>query len=1141
MNHLDNEPRPRRAEESSPELSERETETAWALALLDAQLAGMFEHGIGLARRVADPGVAHMLAYIGRELSRGVLRRVLEDEGLVLRDEDPDGFPEGEGDRGRIARALDLPAEDPRVGMWFRLPRLFAEWEKYRYGGPPSDQVRGAFEVLCDLLYGRVAPYYVTEAELDELLAIQDPGPEHMARLQRLQLRAAQRRYLFGKLSNPRWVRPLTAGGFFSQPPDLQITEDGSMRSRPWPEGQFLARIAPEAPEAVAEALESIPQDNKNPLVWDLVAKAAAQLPSDIAVRLVPAVVEALKQGPIGRLSHSVVDLVEALAETGSDEAFTLADHLLYVVDIEVAKDLENIQARTRTDWVFPRLGWHGHSELVERLIGALARLDSERALRLVLSKLRRVERLSEDADLRLLWSPSAARPDGHPDAKDAVGMLGEGVAKLAGRIAAQGPSEANDVMKLLDTSEGPAFTRLRYRVLESAGHHLAARVDAVLLSREATNPGYPASSFASFLSAQFANASPQARAFFAARLRAGANRDVIRKRLEPWHGEAVSVDQVDEAIRGLQRRVLTFFRGEIPEELRALAEDLGMWSVKPSHRDQALAERGSYAEAGAWGRAAPSPLSDEDLTSWPINEIVEFLVDQQEGESREIAPGLPTQLSTWASTHPVRAVALVDRGIESGVAPEFISSLLDGTIQSLRAGRDLDWRDVVEASAKVIARVSGLPGEPGDEAQHWRRAAGNALRLVGQGCDGDAIPVELASDLWGILRQAADARLIWELAPPQLEDSLASVLMARRVDATGEVAAAVMSAALWQYRARDIGAQVASEERDEAAKEAVRGRLLPVLDRWLDRGGPNAVIPRAVIGDYLPQLCLLAPDWVEDRAPALLEGGVREPGTFPTWTTYVARSPLYDSPFRTLRRWYVEAAEHADTWRAGATDPGGGRQITELFAEHLVAGFLQALITLDDEDRLMQVAYRTLRVSDWGHAYWTVFRRWSDSGESPPPEFVTRLVDLWDWRISELQGGTPSARVTEEAQALAWFFHTPHLPAEEVIRLGRSTAGLAAGKMEMYSKWEDLSELAKQDPGGVFEIAELILDARLRSEFPHVPVEDVRPLLAEVLQGGNEHTRARVRRLVNRLGERGFRDFKDLSLRRARDEWVGP
>jgi hypothetical protein len=192
------------------------------------------------------------------------------------------------------------------------------------------------------------------------------------------------------------------------------------------------------------------------------------------------------------------------------------------------------------------------------------------------------------------------------------------------------------------------------------------------------------------------------------------------------------------------------------------------------------------------------------------------------------------------------------------------------------------------------------------------------------------------------------------------------------------------------------------------------------------------------------------------------------------------------------------------------------------------MAAVLRGLVTPADEDGLLVAAFQNIDPSDWGHAYWGVFRSWSDADTPPPAAFVERLVKFWEWRLSRLDAAHDSDAKRAEAKALGWLFHTPHIPDAHAIRLGKATARLAEGELEMYSRWERMLELAQADPDDAFEIGEAVILAELRSEYPHIP-DDVRPFLEHVFKVGGEGTRQRARRLVHKLGEKGFRQFRDL------------
>jgi len=104
-----------------------------------------------------------------------------------------------------------------------------------------------------------------------------------LARLTTLQLRRA----FYSKLANPLWVVALHANKAFSNPPSIERLDDGSYRVDPWPEIDYLVRMASLAPAEVSQALKSASKTD-NPWVRRGVWEAAAVLPANNTVLLMP-------------------------------------------------------------------------------------------------------------------------------------------------------------------------------------------------------------------------------------------------------------------------------------------------------------------------------------------------------------------------------------------------------------------------------------------------------------------------------------------------------------------------------------------------------------------------------------------------------------------------------------------------------------------------------------------------------------------------------------------------------------------------------------------------------------------------------------------------------------------------------------
>ena len=670
---------------------------------------------------------------------------------------------------------------------------------------------------------------------------------------------------------------------------------------------------------------------------------------------------------------------------------------------------------------------------------------------------------------------------------------LVDAAVRVGQRLAVRGRDEAARVMELVEQYNDQIMTRIGYLVLAEAGRHLPERVNRILRSEELRDPGSQATEIAFLLRSQFRNAAQEVRKQYAEAVEAGLNQEELKALFRRLHGRDPTEGEINDYIRDYQRRILTFFRGDVPEELCDLAERLGVLGVTPSRYDQQMAEIGSSdaVERGVWPDEE-SPFRAEELAELSVPEIVALLVESGSGAGIGSSAGPWGTLMTYAEENPATALAVLSGAIEQGVDPRAIEGIVDGLVATARAGSELDWATALQGVRGVLSRTRSAGRGGGTSVSYWRRTAGSAARFVEEGCNRNSIGHRWAGEIWGILGEAMTAPGIWGV-PHSTDRSLASVVAAKSKDAAGQVASTVLSAALWQYRSLLADEQSASDEAKACARVAVQEQLVPLLDCRLQDGGPNAPVWRAVLGHYLPQLHLVAPEWVEAHAADLFDDGMDAPASQPTWTTYISRCDLYDAVFHTARPWYLRAAKKADVWREAVGDSAGVSRITERYGEHLMVAVLRGLVSVGHEDSLLETAYETLDPSDWHRAYWGVFRGWSDTDDPPPADFIRRLLALWEWRVSQLETNPDSAATVEEAKELGWFFHTPHIPDADIVRLGLRTARLAQGQLQMYSRWNRMLSLAQADPNDTFSIAEAVLLAELKADYPHVAVEDVK------------------------------------------------
>jgi hypothetical protein len=409
-----------------------------------------------------------------------------------------------------------------------------------------------------------------------------------------------------------------------------------------------------------------------------------------------------------------------------------------------------------------------------------------------------------------------------------------------------------------------------------------------------------------------------------------------------------------------------------------------------------------------------------------------------------------------------------------------------------------------------------------------WEWAVSEAVRLIEKGCAGNHVPAEEADTLWRILGAAFASPATW--ARDNLAEDFtffSSILDASLNVLPGHVVEALINVALWEYRL------ARPDEEKEAIKDssAVTPRLVPLLEGVLEREGRSGLAAQAMLGQFIPQVHLMARAWMLQSAGRLFEGGATSPLTKPIWAAYVTRARLYDNVFHDLRPWYVAAADAAREENEDVAPRDRTWAPSRHLAVIVLAAVMRGLASVGDADELVERTFLNVKVEDRTHTYWSTFRSWSDSEGEVAPEFIERLVRFWEWRLQQLESSDESDQRTEEAIGLRWFLATPHIPASDALRLGRRTVELSGIDVEDRGVplWERLTKLAEEDASGTYEITERLIQEALAGDFPYLPFESVETPLARALKYGDAHIKKRAERLSNTLGERGLYEFGKL------------
>lgn len=1089
-----------------------------ALQRLDPHLAGLFSRGIGLLDEIGEPGVAYLVAHAGRELSNGVIRRLASDIQPVA-DEEGNVAPD-ERNRLVIAPVLGLPPEHPLVSAWMRVQRRLVKQVHYRERGPDQLRVREAFEALVDMLYGRVAPYFTTQAELDGLLAIPHPASTDLERLRRVLLRPAQRAYFFDRLAHPDWLEPLAVEGVFANPPEAVQEPEGRWRWRAWPEGTYLVRIAEAEPAAVARVLMSIPAELQNAAVWAAVGRAAARLPQPHARPLARRVVAALNRTGV-QAGEVLLDMAVHLAQLGDPEAFKVARALLDCVPTE--PESSNVPLALRSGGLPPlRLRYletYGLPEAVDRLLPVLERLHGMRTIKLLAHRLddviKETARLEEERRVRIRgWSPTNLE-----DADDELDLRTRFAVALAGsaaRVAVGGEEQANSVLQVLDGfPDDDVFDRIRLHVLTAAGHLVPIARDLAIMQTERIDRT-PAREFAALLRAQFASASPQAQRVFRYALDRGPDPFLVSHVVA---GDEMDDEMIRAKVEEWQRKALRYFRDSVPPSLRDLEERLGPdpRAVEDAAYQRELDENGFAIRVGTGPLyVEQSPLEPDALLGMAPQAVLEFLLVWKPGREHTSEPsahGLANALESAVAAEPRALEPLIASAAGAALRPEYLDGLLRGLRMAVTAGREIPWEAALDLGDFVFERLETAVG---GNAMLWGWAADAAIRLVEAGCSLDRLPPDLAERLWSSLERWNGPAAITPPDSPRLDDSSRSFSAEATTSRAGRFTRALLEAILWSWRNKAV-----------SSPKGVCERLFPLLESVLAESGPGAHAARMVIGRYIPHLWELDREWTLAIAERVFAPAPEAPHLQPGWIGYLELREVSDELFRDLRPWYREFLASVEPVDNEQFQRAGNAETLEAAARHVVRAVIRG--SLPPSDSLAEALFTRAPVAVVGRAYWSLFREWTDAAQPVSREIQQGLLRLWERRLNILESDAAAERARDEAAEMDWLVRIPHIPLDEVIPLARRTIALASRRGRVRPMWERVGEFSQVDPAAALEMTSDLVDARLQGDYPDFPMHIVGPILQRGLASADEGSRERARWLVHRLGEAGFTEFGAL------------
>lgn len=906
---------------------------------------------------------------------------------------------------------------------------------------------------------------------------------------------AANLDYFFSNLKDASWLPFLLEEGFFQNPtpPETGTTDEGQtwFRYPNWPESQYLARIAADAPELVVKAIECIP-DSANPRVHEDIIVAASALPGELAARVALGEQRWLAhyEGHLMSLPRPAGDLLAHLAREGKmGAAFALAGTLLKVV---VDPYFENRSSRRRAvalvgDWQY--------GEILESAWPPMMAAEPAKAFRFLCHRLAEVVDLGyiEDSgfDATYIWRKAI---EDHPQntRHSLLDTLIETVRDIALTEAEKGPEARELVLEEFGRHDNPLFRRLALLVLAATG--TPRQIAEALADRTLFDDVNVWHEYAELLRRRYGDLGTDEQAPILALIAAGPD-----DRLKDFQRErGDSEERIETYGRHWRLRrydlVAEHLEGETKAEYEALLEELG----KPDHP--------TFLSVITRSTGPESPYSPAELAKMGPAGVIEMLrtwapEEGAENESREaLARVLEIAVEKDAQGFAAVATGFVD------LDPDYARALLGGLGKAAREKAAFAWKPVLDACERVTAPAADM-GAVGEEAStRWLHRTILSLLSDGLKKGEGEIPFEERVRVWRLLEPHLEDA---DPSPEREGDGEPSTVAINSV--RGEALHAAIIYAFWVERA--LSADVSFEGVGSMPEFA------EAIDRRLDPAVEPSLAIRAVLGEWFVQFVRMDESWARALAPRIFPSDPVSVDYFSAaWNAYVVFNQAWSSVFEILREGYdlaVERFEELDEERYTAGNP------REHLGEHLV--FLRFSGAIDLDDGLFSRFWSVSTVAIRKHVIRDV--GWSLEHGDPQlsDEIHSRITETWEWIVDQ---------DPEDREALTEFgawFGARQLDRSWLLDQGRRLLEQGIPLEPDHVVYDALQRMAGEFPREVVETLRLMIVTETERWSIIGSVDEVRQALATLIDSGDQESRTAAVAVLHLLGARGMNEFRDL------------
>jgi hypothetical protein len=992
---------------------------------------------------------------------------------------------------------------------WRNLARYFvanAHMRDRAKADPDPDRMLRSFEELEDLLGAqlRAVPYWSLEEELARIAALDEPHADDLERAVRLMRGGAEASFLEA-LRSPGWLPVLRAAGYVAHPPQPEKADDG-VRLPFWPISRFLARIAADAPEAVVEAIESVPPTSGGRVHADFL-RAARAMPPEHGASIAKLAPHWLKGEWSGFAADEAAGLASDLAGAGRIDAALDIAGAVFAVGATLSEHDHPLlgpdpvfEHRFVDDWSLRQaLEQHVPSLVVTAPVDSFALLAD--SLDAALTAGRRSSGEEGPENDSFLWRSAIEDHEQNHRSDEPRDVLIAAVRDAAVQAVAEAPESAAAVFDVLARHPHLVFRRVELHLLRvSAAPELDERRRAALTDRGMFDDVRIHHEYFLLQRDRFGDLSEEDAVAVLRWIEEGpADLDDWAARHEEATGSSPTTAEREQRAEQWRYERLVPLADHLPPEW---AQRFARYRATLGELDHP--EFRSYFWAGFVAPAAPYSAADIRAMSVDVlmTAIDEFSPDR---ENWQRGDSLALVLGEAVAEDPAHFGSLL-KSIRDRLPAMYLRLAFDGFERALRTGHAIPWDAVLALGEFVVEQPPADAPPDDDEADDGYGGARRAFtRLLDFGLRrGTSAPARPLRDRVFALIE----RLSRDPDPTGVADGGGRT---PRDVAHGSVRPVAFRAAI----AYGLWAVPNGNDINFASMQELR-ELEPLLVRGSDR---DELPPRAVrwtLGAGLGELIFIDRAWTASFLPRLFDDTDDELRRA-AWDGAVVGARATGALVSLLRDagLYDRAID-----RLAQADPAPS-ELDKRTAEHIVLNWWWRY---DRAGELLDAYLAAAPEAHRVHAMDFIGRSLYDKdARADVDAHASLLTDLWRLRLADLP-----AQDAELGEFSHWYGAgvIPEPQATELMIQTIPVAPKLAGGRRVVLQ---AARVARAEPSAAMDLAATLLASDTHRHALRWGEDHVRELLQAVLAASDDEARARAVAFVHDLGELGLLDLRDV------------